>query len=146
MRQTKQVKQLNKIVKQVRAFEEQMKTLSDKELAGMTAVFKERLAAGETLDDLLPEAYAAISEADARVLGKRPYDVQIMGAIAMHQGHLIEMNTGEGKTLVGTLPLYLNGLSGKSSILLTTNEYLALRDAKEMGPVYRFMGDRKSVV
>lgn len=117
-----------------------MASLSNEELSHMTVVFRERLANGETLDDLLPEAFAAICEADYRVLGKFPYDVQIMGATAMHQGHLIEMNTGEGKTLVGTLPLYLNALSGKSTILLTTNEYLALRDAEEMGEVYRFMG------
>lgn len=117
-----------------------MASLSNEELAHQTVLFKERLAAGETLDDLLPEAYAAICEADYRILGKAPYDVQVLGAIAMHQGKLIEMNTGEGKTLVATLPLYLNGLTGKSNILMTTNEYLALRDAEEMGPVYEFMG------
>ena len=117
-----------------------MRQLTDAELQHLTVEFKERLAKGETTDSILPEAYAAICEADYRVLGKFPYDAQVLGAIAMHQGNLIEMNTGEGKTLVGTLPLYLNALTGKSTILLTTNEYLALRDAEEMGEVYRFMG------
>lgn len=140
MRQKKKIQQLNRILKQVRSYKEQMAALSDAELSHMTEVFRERLAKGETLDDIMPEAFAVICEADYRVLGKFPYDVQVMGAIAMHQGNLIEMNTGEGKTLVGTIPLYLNALSGKSSILLTTNEYLALRDAEEMGQVYRFMG------
>lgn len=117
-----------------------MMRLSDDQLANMTVMFKERLAKDESLDDLLPEAYAAVCEADRRILGKDPYDAQILGAIAMHQGNLVEMNTGEGKTLVATMPLYLNALSGKSTILLTTNEYLALRDAEEMGQVYQFMG------
>lgn len=106
----------------------------------MTIEFRERLAEGESLDDLLPEAYAAICEADDRILGKAPYDVQVLGAIAMHQGYLAEMNTGEGKTLMATMPLYLNALTGKSTILVTANGYLAERDAEEMGPVYRFMG------
>ena len=140
MRQKKKLQELNRILKKVRSYKEQMASLSDTELSQMTKVFRDRLAQGETLDDIMPEAFAAICEADYRVLGKFPYDVQVMGAAAMHQGHLIEMNTGEGKTLVGTLPLYLNALSGKSTILLTTNEYLALRDAEEMGQVYRFMG------
>lgn len=140
MRQKKKLQELNRILKQVRSYKEQMASLSDAQLSQMTEVFRERLAKGETLDDIMPEAFAAICEADYRVLGKFPYDVQVMGAAAMHQGNLIEMNTGEGKTLVGTLPLYLNALSGKSTILLTTNEYLALRDAEEMGQVYRFMG------
>ena len=95
---------------------------------------------GESLDDILPEAFAAICEADKRVLGKSPYDVQILGGIALHQGYLAEMNTGEGKTLVATMPLYLNALTGKSTILVTANDYLASRDAQEMGEVYRFMG------
>ena len=140
MGQKKKLQELNRILKQVRSYKEQMAALSDEQLSHMTEVFRARLADGETLDDILPEAFAAICEADYRVLGKFPFDVQVMGATAMHQGNLIEMNTGEGKTLVGTLPLYLNALSGKSTILLTTNEYLALRDAQEMGEVYRFMG------
>lgn len=140
MRQKKEIRKLKRILKRVRSYKEQMRRMSDQELKHLTVEFKERLARGENLDDILPEAYAAICEADYRVLGKFPYDVQVLGAIAMHQGKLIEMNTGEGKTLVGTLPLYLNALTGKSTILLTTNEYLALRDSEEMGEVYRFMG------
>lgn len=140
MRQTKKLKQLNKILKAVRSYKEQMQQLSDEKLAHLTVEFKKRLENGETLDDILPEAYAAICEADYRVLGKFPYDVQVLGGIALHQGNLIEMNTGEGKTLVATMPLYLNALTGKSNILVTTNEYLALRDSEEMGQVYHFMG------
>lgn len=117
-----------------------MAALSDGELAHLTVAFKERLAEGETLDDILPEAFAAICEADDRILGMAPFDVQVLGGIALHQGCLAEMNTGEGKTLVATLPLYLNALTGKSTILVTANEYLAARDAEEMGAVYRFMG------
>lgn len=117
-----------------------MAVLPDEELAHLTVAFKERLAAGETLDDILPEAYAAICEADFRILGMAPYDVQVLGGIALHQGYLAEMNTGEGKTLVATMPLYLNALTGKSTMLVTANDYLAARDAEEMGAVYRFMG------
>lgn len=117
-----------------------MSNLSDEELAHLTVEFKERLADGESLDDILPEAFAAICEADYRILGMAPYDVQILGGIALHQGYLAEMNTGEGKTLVATMPLYLNALTGKSTILVTANGYLAARDAEEMGQVYRFMG------
>lgn len=117
-----------------------MSGLTDAELAHLTVEFKERLAKGETLDDILPEAFAAICEADFRILGMAPFDVQILGGIALHQGCLAEMNTGEGKTLVATLPLYLNALTGRSTILVTANGYLASRDAEEMGAVYRFMG------
>ena len=117
-----------------------MKQLSDQELSHLTVEFKKRLDGRESLDDLLPEAFAAICEADYRVLGMAPYDVQVLGAIALHKGYLAEMNTGEGKTLVATMPLYLNALTGKSVILVTVNEYLAKRDAEEIGPVYRFMG------
>ena len=131
---------LNKILKKVRAFEAEYDSLTDEELAAKTDEFRERIRNGETTDDILPEAYAVACQADRRILGKRPYDVQVLGAIAMHQGYLCEMNTGEGKTLVGTLPMYLNGLTGKSAILVTTNEYLALRDAEEMGEVYNFLG------
>lgn len=134
------MKKLYKILYKVRSYSEQMASLSDEELSHLTVVFKERLAEGETLDNLLPEAFAAICEADFRVLGMAPFDVQVLGGIALHQGCLAEMNTGEGKTLVATLPLYLNALTGKSTILVTANDYLAVRDAEEMGPVYRFMG------
>ena len=117
-----------------------VKELSDYELKNKTNEFKRRLAAGETTDDLLPEAFAVCCEADYRVLGMFPYDVQILGGIALHLCYLCEMNTGEGKTLTATMPLYLNGLTGKSSILVTANEYLAIRDAEEMGQVYDFLG------
>ena len=140
MGQTKRLCQLNKILVQVRGYRKQMAKLSDRKLAGLTREFKKRLNGGESLDDILPEAFAAICEADRRVLGMFPFDVQVLGAIALHQGYMAEMNTGEGKTLAATMPLYLNALSGKSAILVTTNEYLALRDAREMGRVYEFMG------
>jgi len=140
MRQNSKLKKINKILKQIRGYGDWMRTLSDAELSNLTVEFKERLNKGATLEEILPEAYAAVCEADRRILGKSPYDVQVIGAVALHQGNLVEMNTGEGKTLVATMPLYLNALSGKSTILLTTNEYLALRDAEEMGPVYEFMG------
>ena len=117
-----------------------MAGLSDADLRKKTQEFKERLAAGETLDDLLPEAYAVVREADKRVLGMFPYDVQVMGAIVLHEGNVAEMATGEGKTLTATMPLYLNALSGQGAMLVTTNTYLALRDAQEMGQVYRFLG------
>lgn len=117
-----------------------VKELSDYELKNKTLEFKERLHNGETTDDLLPEAFAVCCEADYRVLGMFPYDVQILGGIALHLCYLCEMNTGEGKTLTATMPLYLNGLTGKSSILVTANEYLAIRDAEEMGQVYKFLG------
>ena len=117
-----------------------VKELSDYELKNKTNEFKRRLAEGETTDDLLPEAFAVCCEADYRVLGMFPYDVQILGGIALHLCYLCEMNMGEGKTLTATMPLYLNGLTGKSSILVTANEYLAIRDAEEMGQVYEFLG------
>ena len=140
MSRKRSLRKLYKILNKVRSYGEQMASLSDEELSHLTVTFKERLAEGETLDDILPEAFAAICEADYRILGMAPFDVQVLGGIALHQGCLAEMNTGEGKTLVATLPLYLNALTGKSTILVTANEYLAARDAEEMGPVYRFMG------
>ncbi len=141
MRQKKRkLRKLYKILRQVRSHGERMAGLSDTELSHLTVEFKERLAKGETLDDILPEAFAAICEADFRILGMAPFDVQVLGGIALHQGCLAEMNTGEGKTLVATMPLYLNALTGKSTILVTANGYLASRDAEEMGAVYRFMG------
>lgn len=140
MRKKRSLKKLKGIVNQVRSSWEDMEKFTDEELAGLTPKFKKRLAKGESLDDILPEAFAAICEADKRILGMKPYDVQILGGIALHQGYLAEMNTGEGKTLAATMPLYLNALTGKSTILVTANEYLAIRDAQEMGPVYQFMG------
>ncbi|EHD39040.1 secA DEAD-like domain protein [Streptococcus pneumoniae GA47033] len=117
-----------------------MALLTDEELAAKTQEFKRRLTAGETLDDILVEAFAVVREADKRILGMFPYDVQVMGGIVIHQGNVAEMNTGEGKTLTATLPIYLNALSGQGVILVTTNSYLAKRDAEEMGKVYEFLG------
>ena len=117
-----------------------MASLTDDELAGKTQEFKDRIAAGESLDDLLVEAFAVVREADKRILGMFPYDVQVMGGIVIHQGNVAEMNTGEGKTLTATMPVYLNALSGKGVMLVTTNDYLAKRDAEEMGQVYEFLG------
>ena len=124
----------------VKKSEEKIKDLSDNELRQLTVEFKDRYQNGESLDSLLPDAFAAIVEADERVLGKRPYDVQILAGAALHKGYLAEMNTGEGKTLAATMPLYLNALTGKSCMLVTTNDYLASRDGMEMGEVYSFMG------
>ena len=134
------VKKLIKELKKVKALKEKMSGLSDDELKGLTKEFRTRFEAGESLDKILPEAFAAMCEADKRVLGMYPFDVQILAGIALHQGYLAEMNTGEGKTLTATLPMYLNGLTKKGAILVTNNEYLALRDAEEMGPAYEFMG------
>lgn len=131
---------LNRILKKVKSYRERMSNLSDEELSSLTVEFKERLEKGKSLDEILPEAFAAICEADKRVLGMFPFDVQILGGIGLHKGLLCEMNTGEGKTLVATMPLYLNALTGESVILVTTNNYLAQRDCDEMGPVYEFMG------
>lgn len=133
-------KRLHFLLGKVKEECKKVKELSDYELKNKTLEFKERLKNGETTDDLLPEAFAVCCEADYRVLGMFPYDVQILGGIALHLCYLCEMNTGEGKTLTATMPLYLNGLTGKSSILVTANEYLAIRDAEEMGQVYNFLG------
>ena len=133
-------KRLHFLLGKVKEECKKVKCLSDYELKNKTLEFKERLNNGETTDDILPEAFAVCCEADYRVLGMFPYDVQILGGIALHLCYLCEMNTGEGKTLTATMPLYLNGLTGKSSILVTANEYLAIRDAEEMGQVYKFLG------
>lgn len=133
-------KRLHFLLGKVKEECKKIKNLSDYELKNKTVEFKERLKNGETTDDILPEAFAVCCEADYRVLGMFPFDVQILGGIALHLCYLAEMNTGEGKTLTATMPLYLNGLTGKSSILVTANEYLAIRDAEEMGQVYEFLG------
>ena len=117
-----------------------MSSLSDQELVAKTVEFRQRLSKGESLDDLLVEAFAVVREADKRILGMFPYDVQVMGAIVMHYGNVAEMNTGEGKTLTATMPVYLNALSGQGVMVVTPNEYLSKRDAEEMGQVYRFLG------
>ena len=135
-----QVKRLEKTAAKIEALADKYKRMTDDELRGMTDVFKKRLAAGETLDDILPDAFAAVREADERVLGKRPFHVQLIGGIILHQGRIAEMKTGEGKTLVATLPAYLNALTGQGVHIVTVNDYLAARDAEEMGKVYGFMG------
>ena len=134
------VKALTPLVDKIEALEEEMKALSDQQLRAKTDEFKARLANGETLDSILPEAFAVCREADWRVLGMRPYRVQLIGGIILHQGRIAEMRTGEGKTLVATLPAYLNGLSGKGVHIITVNDYLAKRDSEWMGKVYRFLG------
>jgi len=137
-----EVKKLQKTVNAVEALEDEYKALTDEQLRAKTDEFRARLQNGETEDDILPEAFAAIREADARVLGMRPYRVQVMGGLVLHQGRIAEMKTGEGKTLVSTLPAYLNALSGKGVHVVTVNDYLARRDSEWMGKVHRFMGRR----
>ena len=137
---SKQVKKIEPIVNKIEALADKYAAMGDGELAAVTPAFKERLNAGETLDDILPEAFAAVREAATRVLGKRPFRVQLMGGIILHQGRIAEMKTGEGKTLVATMPAYLNALTGRGVHIVTVNEYLARRDSEEMGKVYGFLG------
>jgi len=136
----RQLSKVKKILHQINLKKEEMASLTDDELAGKTQEFKKRLTAGESLDDILVEAFAVVREADKRILGMFPYDVQVMGGIVIHQGNVAEMNTGEGKTLTATMPIYLNALTGQGVMLVTTNDYLAKRDAEEMGQVYKFLG------
>lgn len=136
----RELKQIYPIVDKIEALEPEYKALSDYNLIEKTEEFKERLSRGETLDDILPEAFATVREASARVLGMRPYRVQLIGGVVLHQGRIAEMKTGEGKTLVATLPAYLNALSGKGVHIVTVNDYLAKRDSEMMGKVYRFLG------
>ena len=139
-RSEREIKKIQPIVDKILALEEEYKALSQEQLQGKTALFKERLAQGETLDDILPEAFAAIREAAWRVLGMRPYPVQLIGGIVLHQGRIAEMKTGEGKTLVAVLPCYLNALTGQGVHVVTVNDYLATRDSQWMGKVHKFMG------
>ena len=141
-----ELKRIYPIVDRVEALEPEMKALSDAELKDKTREFKSRLAEGETLDDILPEAYAVVREAAYRSLGMRHYRVQIIGGIILHQGRIAEMRTGEGKTLVSTLPAYLNALAGKGVHIVTVNDYLAKRDAEWMGKVHEFLGLTVGVV
>ncbi|MFW6034256.1 MAG: DEAD/DEAH box helicase, partial [bacterium] len=134
------IKRLEGIVAQVNSIEDDFVGLSDEELRGLTAEYRDRVAAGEPLDDLLPEAFATVREASKRTLGQRHFDVQVMGGAAMHLGNIAEMKTGEGKTLAATLPSYLNALSGKGVHIVTVNDYLARRDAEWMGRIHRFLG------
>lgn len=135
-----QLRKVKKILKQINALKGKMSSLSDQELVAKTVEFRQRLSEGESLDDILVEAFAVVREADKRILGMFPYDVQVMGAIVMHYGNVAEMNTGEGKTLTATMPVYLNAFSGEGVMVVTPNEYLSKRDAEEMGQVYRFLG------
>ena len=135
-----QLRKVKKILKRINTLKGKISSLSDQELVAKTVEFRQRLSKGESLDDLLVEAFAVVREADKRILGMFPYDVQVMGAIVMHYGNVAEMNTGEGKTLTATMPVYLNALSGQGVMVVTPNEYLSKRDAEEMGQVYRFLG------
>ncbi|MGH3504348.1 MAG: preprotein translocase subunit SecA, partial [Nocardioidaceae bacterium] len=136
----KQQRRLRRIADQVNSIEEDFLEMSDEELRGQTPDFKKRLENDEDLDDILPEAFAAVREAAKRTLGQRHFDVQIMGGAALHLGNVAEMKTGEGKTLVSTLPAYLNALAGKGVHIITVNDYLAKRDAEWMGRVHQFLG------
>lgn len=136
----KELKRIRPLVSKVMALEEPYSKLEEHELIGKTQEFKDRLAAGETLDDILPEAFATVREASKRVLGMKPYEVQAIGGIILHQGRIAEMKTGEGKTLVATMPVYLNALTGKGVHVVTVNDYLAKRDSEWMGKVYRYLG------
>ena len=139
-RSQREIKKIQPTVDKILSLEDEYRALSEEELRAKTGLFKERLARGETLDDLLPEAFAAVREAADRVLGMRPYPVQLIGGIVLHQGRIAEMKTGEGKTLVAILPCYLNALTGEGVHVVTVNEYLAKRDSEWMGKVYRYMG------
>ena len=134
------VKKLRPMVDRINALEGEMKNIPADRLEAKTAEFRSRLEKGEPLDDLLPEAFALVREASVRTLGMRHFDVQLMGGIVLHQGKISEMKTGEGKTLVATLSAYLNALGGEGVHVVTTNDYLAMRDAEWMGPVYRHLG------
>ena len=142
----KKLKRIQAVAKAVNAIEDEFIKLSDAELRGLTDQYRERLAAGETLDDLMVEAFATVREAAKRTLGQRHYDVQLMGGAALHLGNIAEMKTGEGKTLVSTLAAYLNALTGDGVHVVTTNDYLAERDSEWMGRVHRFLGLNVGVI
>ena len=135
-----EIKRIMPIVESIEKLSDRFSDMSEAELRGMSDVLKKRLANGETTDDILPEAFATIREAAWRVLGMRPYRVQLIGGIILHQGRIAEMKTGEGKTLVATLPVYLNALTGRGVHVVTVNDYLARRDSEWMGKVYRYLG------
>ena len=134
------LKRLRMVVEQINALEPEISSLTDAALAAKTDEFRDRLANGETLDDLLPEAFAVVREAAVRTLGMRHFDVQLIGGMVLHSGKIAEMKTGEGKTLMSTLPVYLNALAGRGVHVITVNDYLAKRDAEWMGKVYNFLG------
>ncbi|TVV42489.1 preprotein translocase subunit SecA [Thalassolituus sp. C2-1] len=143
---SRELKRMGKLVSQINAFEESVKSLSDEQLKAKTAEFRQRLSDGASLDSLLPEAFAVCREAGSRVMGMRHFDVQLIGGITLHEGRIAEMRTGEGKTLVATLPTYLNALTGKSVHVVTVNDYLARRDAEWMRPLYEFLGMSVGIV
>jgi len=134
------LKKFQPLVEQVSSFEKKLSSLSDEELKSKTPYFKNKIEAGQNLDELLPEAFAVCKETAKRVLGMTHYDVQIIGGIVLHKGQIAEMKTGEGKTLVATLPVYLNALTGKGVHIVTVNDYLAKRDCEWMGKIYHFLG------
>ncbi|HAG09379.1 MAG TPA: hypothetical protein DCK87_07475 [Desulfotomaculum sp.] len=136
----REVKRLQRLVDSINGLESKMTNLADSDLQAKTITFKDRLAQGETLDEMLPEAFAVVREVSKRVLGMRHFDVQLMGGAVLHQGRVAEMKTGEGKTLVATLPVYLNALTGRGVHIVTVNEYLARRDSIWMGQIYKFLG------
>jgi preprotein translocase subunit SecA len=139
-KQDRDIKALKPLVDQINALEPQMQQLSDEQLQSQTHKFREMLENGSTLEDILPEAFATVREASVRVLKMRHFDVQLIGGIVLHQGKIAEMKTGEGKTLTATLAMYLNGLTGRGCHLITVNDYLASRDAEEMGVLYKWLG------
>src|SRR3982751_3975262 len=142
----RELKRLRPIVAEVGALEPAIQALTDEQLRGKTIEFRQRIANGETLDELMPEAFAVVREAGHRMLNMRHFDVQLIGGAVLHKGKIAEMKTGEGKTLVATLPAYLNALEGKGVHVVTVNDYLARRDSEWMGRVYRFLGMSVGVI
>ena len=136
----RKLKKYKNDIVEINLLEEEIQVLSDEQLTGKTAEFRQRLEKGESLEDILPEAFAVVREASKRVLGMRHFDVQLIGGMVLNDGQIAEMKTGEGKTLVSTLPAYLNAISGKGVHVVTVNDYLARRDAEWMGQVHRFLG------
>ena len=139
-KQDRDIKALKPVLKQVNSFKETIEAMSDTQLQEQTQKFRELLNNGSTINDILPEAFATVREAAKRVLGMTPYDVQIIGGLVLSEGKIAEMKTGEGKTLTATLPMYIHGITGKGAHLVTVNDYLASRDAKEMGVLYNWLG------
>src|SRR5690349_14189675 len=142
----RKLKQLWPIVTRINEYEPEVSRLTDEQLRAKTVEFRERLDQGETLDDILPEAFAVVREASKRSTGMRHFDVQLIGGMILHGGSIAEMRTGEGKTLVATLPVYLNALTGRGVHVVTVNDYLAARDAEWMGQIYRFLGLEVGVI
>ncbi|MFH1015098.1 MAG: DEAD/DEAH box helicase, partial [Nitrospirota bacterium] len=142
----REIKRLMPLVEHINSFEPQISSLSDSRLKDKTPEFKKRLELGKTLDDILPEAFAVVREVSKRTLKMRHFDVQLLGGIVLHEGKIAEMKTGEGKTLVATLPVYLNAIEGRGVYIVTVNDYLARRDARWMGPIYNFLGMSVGVI